>query len=187
MILQAGERAGSLIRNFQLCILPSLLVFINREHAHTVLERARRANSFLEELKKGNLERECLEETCSYEEAREVFENIESTVRAGETGRPVLHYAGPEGGCWLALVTPLLETASVARARPPLRALLCCGLWHEERAARQGLYGVEPRETVNPSTACNGIHSCLLTHQVRHINLFHGWENLEEGMARNQL
>lgn len=72
-------------------------MFISRDRAHTVLERVRRANSFLEELKKGNLERECLEETCSYEEAREVFENIESTVRAGDTGGPVPHYAGQEG------------------------------------------------------------------------------------------
>nr|XP_019602161.1 PREDICTED: coagulation factor X [Rhinolophus sinicus] len=59
--------------------LPGGSVFINRERANTVLERFRRANSFLEEMKKGNLERECLEETCSYEEAREVFENIEKT------------------------------------------------------------------------------------------------------------
>lgn len=81
-------------------------MFINRERANTVLERFRRANSFLEELKKGNLERECLEETCSYEEAREVFENIDKTVRVGETGRPVLHYAEPErdvGWPWLPL------------------------------------------------------------------------------------
>lgn len=162
---------------------PSLLVFINRERAHTVLERIRRANSFLEELKKGNLERECWEETCSYEEAREVFENIESTVRAGEAGRPVLHYAGPEWGCWLVLVTPLLEAASVAHARLPLRALPCCGLWREERAAQQGLNGVERRETVSPSTACSSIHSCLLTRQVRHISLFHRRESLEEDMA----
>ncbi|XP_006909460.1 coagulation factor X [Pteropus alecto] len=71
LILLSASLAGLLV--------PGGSVFINREHAHTVLERARRANSFLEELKKGNLERECLEETCSYEEAREVFENIEST------------------------------------------------------------------------------------------------------------
>lgn len=78
-------------------------MFINREHAHTVLERARRANSFLEEIKKGNLERECEEETCSYEEAREVFEDTEKTVRVGGTGRSVVDYAGPEWGCWLPL------------------------------------------------------------------------------------
>ncbi|XP_054421853.1 coagulation factor X [Pteronotus mesoamericanus] len=60
-------------------LLPAGSVFINPEHAKTFLQRARRANSFLEELKKGNLERECLEETCSYEEAREIFEDLEKT------------------------------------------------------------------------------------------------------------
>ncbi|XP_007940601.1 coagulation factor X [Orycteropus afer afer] len=61
-------------------LLPGASVFINREHANNVLRRIRRANSFLEEVKKGNLERECMEETCSYEEAREVFEdNVKTT------------------------------------------------------------------------------------------------------------
>ena len=58
-------------------------VFLPRDQAHGVLQRVRRANSFLEEMKKGNLERECLEEACSYEEAREVFEDTEKTVRGG--------------------------------------------------------------------------------------------------------
>ncbi|XP_037656056.1 coagulation factor X isoform X2 [Choloepus didactylus] len=58
---------------------PGRSVFINRERANNVLERVRRANSFFEEMKKGNLERECLEETCSFEEAREVFEDNEQT------------------------------------------------------------------------------------------------------------
>lgn len=35
----------------------------------------------LEETKKGNLERECIEELCNKEEAREVFENDPETVR----------------------------------------------------------------------------------------------------------
>lgn len=55
-------------------------MFINREHANNVLERIRRANSFFEEIKKGNLERECTEEICSFEEAREIFEDKEKTV-----------------------------------------------------------------------------------------------------------
>ncbi|XP_045422639.1 coagulation factor X-like isoform X1 [Lemur catta] len=58
---------------------PGDSVFIDRERANNVLVRVRRANSFLEEMKKGNLERECMEETCSYEEAREVFEDNEKT------------------------------------------------------------------------------------------------------------
>ncbi|XP_037384508.1 coagulation factor X [Talpa occidentalis] len=65
-------------------------VFVGRDGAHAVLARARRANSFLEEVRKGNLERECLEEACSYEEAREVFEDAAKTaVAAAEwTSRP---------------------------------------------------------------------------------------------------
>ncbi|KAL8190127.1 UNVERIFIED_CONTAM: hypothetical protein K2H54_002788 [Gekko kuhli] len=35
----------------------------------------------LEEFLQGNLERECLEEICSYEEAREVFEDMEKTEK----------------------------------------------------------------------------------------------------------
>lgn len=44
-----------------------------------MLVRKRRANSMLEETKKGNLERECIEELCNKEEAREVFENDPET------------------------------------------------------------------------------------------------------------
>uniref|UniRef100_A0A3Q2PTE9 Gla domain-containing protein n=1 Tax=Fundulus heteroclitus TaxID=8078 RepID=A0A3Q2PTE9_FUNHE len=47
----------------------------------SVLRRWRRANSgFLEELKQGNLERECVEEICDYEEAREVFEDDQTLL-----------------------------------------------------------------------------------------------------------
>lgn len=49
---------------------------LSEEEAHNFLSRRLLANSALrtEELQQGNLERECLEETCSHEEAREVFE-----------------------------------------------------------------------------------------------------------------
>ncbi|KAK5890983.1 hypothetical protein CgunFtcFv8_018281 [Champsocephalus gunnari] len=54
-------------------------VFLDPGPAHSVL-RVRRENSgWLEELQMGDLKRECLEETCSYEEAREVFEHTEAT------------------------------------------------------------------------------------------------------------
>lgn len=46
-----------------------------------MLTRRRRANSFLEEIKQGNLERECNEERCDREEAREIFEDTEKTVQ----------------------------------------------------------------------------------------------------------
>ncbi|KAM9328522.1 uncharacterized protein KZ484_019919 [Pholidichthys leucotaenia] len=55
-------------------------VFLDPNQAHGVLVRTRRFNSgWLEELQRGDLKRECLEEICSYEEAREVFEHIELT------------------------------------------------------------------------------------------------------------
>ncbi|XP_056456354.1 coagulation factor VII-like [Gadus chalcogrammus] len=54
-------------------------VFAHRSAAHQLL-RIRRANTgFLEELKAGNIERECMEEICDYEEAREAFENDDQT------------------------------------------------------------------------------------------------------------
>ncbi|XP_069323912.1 growth arrest-specific protein 6 [Eulemur rufifrons] len=67
-----------------------LLLLLASESAHTVLLRAREAAQFLrprqrrayqlfEEAKQGHLERECVEELCSKEEAREVFENDPET------------------------------------------------------------------------------------------------------------
>ncbi|XP_067848406.1 transmembrane gamma-carboxyglutamic acid protein 1-like [Heptranchias perlo] len=54
-------------------------VFLTKGEANSVLKRYRRTNTLLEELKQGNIERECREETCTYEEAREAFENNENT------------------------------------------------------------------------------------------------------------
>ncbi|XP_075418704.1 vitamin K-dependent protein Z [Tenrec ecaudatus] len=51
-------------------------VFLTASKANEVLVRWKRAGSyFLEEIFEGNLEKECYEEICVYEEAREVFEN----------------------------------------------------------------------------------------------------------------
>lgn len=57
---------------------------MSKQHASQVLVRKRRANSMFEETKKGNLERECIEELCNKEEAREIFENDPETVRIYE-------------------------------------------------------------------------------------------------------
>ncbi|XP_061659935.1 coagulation factor IXb [Syngnathoides biaculeatus] len=56
-------------------------VWLPRREASEVLRRQRRynANPF-EELKAGNLERECREESCSFEEAREIFEDDGKTM-----------------------------------------------------------------------------------------------------------
>ncbi|XP_037552405.1 protein Z, vitamin K-dependent plasma glycoprotein b [Nematolebias whitei] len=56
-------------------------VFRRSPEAHAVFLRTKRANQFLvEEILKGNLERECFEEQCNYEEAREVFEDDAKTL-----------------------------------------------------------------------------------------------------------
>ncbi|KAI1234932.1 hypothetical protein IHE44_0003320 [Lamprotornis superbus] len=74
-----------------ICLLGACLgdentVFIENREASSVLQRQRRANSNrLEEVIPGNLERECIEEKCSYEEAREVFENEEKTMQFWQT------------------------------------------------------------------------------------------------------
>ncbi|XP_020482037.1 prothrombin [Labrus bergylta] len=54
-------------------------VFLSGHTASQVLKRSRRANQLFEEVKPGNLERECVEEICDHEEAREVFENVLKT------------------------------------------------------------------------------------------------------------
>ncbi|XP_008301639.1 prothrombin [Stegastes partitus] len=54
-------------------------VFLDSQLASQVLVRNRRANQLFEEVKPGNLERECVEEICDHEEAREVFEQPDKT------------------------------------------------------------------------------------------------------------
>lgn len=66
-------------------------VFITQEEAQGILHRHRRANSFLEELRLGSLERECREEQCSFEEAREIFRNDERLVSSPSRRCPLRH------------------------------------------------------------------------------------------------
>lgn len=66
-----------LIMMMKSCVFP---VFLRPRDASQILIRRRRANSMFEEMKKGNMERECIEERCSYEEAREIFEDVKKTV-----------------------------------------------------------------------------------------------------------
>ncbi|XP_025031185.1 vitamin K-dependent protein C [Python bivittatus] len=56
-------------------------VFYSSQEANRVLKIQKRANSFLEELKAGSLERECVEEQCDFEEASEIFETMEKTLK----------------------------------------------------------------------------------------------------------
>ncbi|XP_033005884.1 coagulation factor VII-like [Lacerta agilis] len=58
----------------------SLSVFMRKDEASQILRIHKRANHFLEEARQGNMERECNEERCSFEEAREIFKSEEKTV-----------------------------------------------------------------------------------------------------------
>lgn len=56
-------------------------MFVDGEQANKFIKRHLLLNRFdFEIFTPGNLERECNEEVCNYEEAREVFENIPETV-----------------------------------------------------------------------------------------------------------
>lgn len=57
-------------------------VFVDEGDANSFLGRHLLFNRFdFEIFVPGNLERECYEEVCNYEEAREVFENTPATVK----------------------------------------------------------------------------------------------------------
>ena len=59
----------------------SFTVFVDEVGANLFLSRHLLFNRFdFEMFVPGNLERECYEEVCTYEEAREVFENVPDTV-----------------------------------------------------------------------------------------------------------
>uniref|UniRef100_A0A8C5GFV6 Vitamin K-dependent protein S n=1 Tax=Gouania willdenowi TaxID=441366 RepID=A0A8C5GFV6_GOUWI len=78
-----------LYMNLHLFVCLSLV--LSQNTASQFLSRHRRANSLFEESKKGNLERECIEELCNKEEAREIFENHPETVRHWFSSVLVLH------------------------------------------------------------------------------------------------
>ncbi|XP_054645140.1 transmembrane gamma-carboxyglutamic acid protein 1 [Dunckerocampus dactyliophorus] len=96
-------------------------VFLPADVAHSVLRRLRRANFLLEELKQGNIQRECREEICTYEEAREAFENDEKTRRFWEE---YVRESSPSGGLEsvvggvhsLYLIVPLLTVVFIIGA-----------------------------------------------------------------------
>ncbi|XP_069752642.1 coagulation factor X isoform X2 [Narcine bancroftii] len=55
-------------------------VFFQKSEATRVLKIQKRANWFWEEIKPGSLERECYEESCSFEEAEEIYKSRERTM-----------------------------------------------------------------------------------------------------------
>jgi len=65
-----------------LCILLCSSVFLDERSAGSFISRKLLKNSWdFEAVVPGNIERECIEEICSYEEAREVFEDDKLAVR----------------------------------------------------------------------------------------------------------
>ncbi|XP_035623102.1 coagulation factor X [Oncorhynchus keta] len=80
-----------MFRLSQTCFLLLLLhvvasdVFLNSDDANQVLNRRRRANSPFEEWRQGDMERECIEERCDREEAREIFEDDKLTTEFWNT------------------------------------------------------------------------------------------------------
>ncbi|NXC41799.1 PROC protein, partial [Penelope pileata] len=58
----------------------SASIFYSYKDANQVLKIQKRANSFLEEVKPGSVERECKEEQCDFEEVSEIFETREATL-----------------------------------------------------------------------------------------------------------
>lgn len=95
-------------------LLYNVPVFISADDANNVIKRQRRASSLLlEEVLQGSLERECLEERCTHEEAREVFENDEMLVSILFSSvhnknyclGPLLSYTAPQSAAsvWVSL------------------------------------------------------------------------------------
>ncbi|XP_034033811.1 transmembrane gamma-carboxyglutamic acid protein 3 [Thalassophryne amazonica] len=95
--------------------MAAALAFLNGRDANSVLRRFPRANGFLEELRQGNIERECGEESCSFEEANEVFENKEKTMEFWKTRNVYTVNSNTEGRSERAdtvyMVVPLLGVA----------------------------------------------------------------------------
>uniref|UniRef100_A0A8C6YP50 Proline rich and Gla domain 1 n=1 Tax=Nothoprocta perdicaria TaxID=30464 RepID=A0A8C6YP50_NOTPE len=86
------------------------LVFLTEDKANSVFKRYPRANRFLEELKQGDIEHECREEICTYEEAREAFENEEKTKEFWKVYKNGLQGESNTGHSWYSfyLAFPLI-------------------------------------------------------------------------------
>lgn len=81
------------------CPSSLVLVSLSTQEANQFLSRHRRANQVFEETRQGHLERECVEEKCSKEEAREVFENDPETVSVFGTKPPLKLWSSVQVDC----------------------------------------------------------------------------------------
>ena len=101
--LPSGGPSWQAPHQIQLPIPAPDSVFSSSQRAHQVLRIRKRANSFLEELRPGSVERECSEEVCEFEEAREIFQNTEDTVRPPDW----VQNLRLKGGTWRSSLGPL--------------------------------------------------------------------------------
>ncbi|XP_074129105.1 prothrombin [Sminthopsis crassicaudata] len=118
-------------------------VFLDQRRALAVLQRVRRANrGLLEEMRPGNLERECLEEQCSYEEAFEALESITATAafwskyqfcQSVRTTSRAIFDACLEGNCAEGLGSNYRGNISVTKSGIP------CQLWRSRYPHRPDL------------------------------------------------
>uniref|UniRef100_A0AAY4CI29 Vitamin K-dependent protein S n=1 Tax=Denticeps clupeoides TaxID=299321 RepID=A0AAY4CI29_9TELE len=102
---------GSALSLVLLAVLCDAHRFLTHSAASQFLVRQRRANALFEESKKGNLERECIEELCNKEEAREIFENNP------ETFRPKCSVSECLGSFRVGINTPSSESAVLQNLR----------------------------------------------------------------------
>ncbi|XP_029458969.1 transmembrane gamma-carboxyglutamic acid protein 1 [Rhinatrema bivittatum] len=113
-------------------------VFLTEDAAKTILKRHPRANSFLEEIKQGSIERECREEICTYEEAREAFENDEKTREFWREYSKGLQGDSTAGNSWYPfyLAFPLIVGLFVVL----VVVLVVCKCVYRKKARTQSVY-----------------------------------------------
>ncbi|XP_032898865.1 coagulation factor X-like isoform X2 [Amblyraja radiata] len=99
MNMNARVKSREVIILLYLCGQVNCL-FVQKPVANSFLSRARRANAGLEELLGNDLQRECFEETCSKEEAREFFKDDQKTEDFWKRykGSPMLENVPEEHG-----------------------------------------------------------------------------------------
>uniref|UniRef100_A0A3B5M1S7 Proline rich Gla (G-carboxyglutamic acid) 4 (transmembrane) n=1 Tax=Xiphophorus couchianus TaxID=32473 RepID=A0A3B5M1S7_9TELE len=124
-------------------------VFAGESDAKLFLGRHLLANRFdFEMFVPGNLERECREEVCNYEEAREVFENIPQTVKF------VIYFL------WFCQYT--VGTSSRVDVTGLLVGLICAGvvvvilgvlIWYLCRSTFKSGFSRRPRQTALSPTS----------------------------------
>lgn len=117
-----------------------------REAAQFLRPRQRRAYQVFEEAKQGHLERECVEEVCSKEEAREVFENDPETV-SGRRGLGMGACASQNPYFWVPQIpTPTLVQVQETR-----------GLWNPKHLFWR---------FKDPCVGCHHVHPRTLRHRA---------------------